>query len=83
VNYSAGQYARTDENGLLVSTNAAESFFALLKRAHYGIHHQMSKKHLHRYAHERSFMWDHRNVSDGERMVEAVKGAEGNRLLYG
>lgn len=31
-----------------------------------GIHHQMSKKHLHRYCTERSFMWDHRKVTDGE-----------------
>ena len=82
VNHSRDEYARTDENGLLVTTNTAESFFALLKRAHYGIHHQMSKQHLHRYVDERSFMWDHRGVSDGERMVVAIRGAEGKRLLY-
>jgi transposase-like protein len=82
VNHHEHVYAKTDENGLLVTTNTAESFFALLKRSHYGIHHQMSKQHLHRYVNERSFMWDHRKISDGERMVAAVKGAEGKRLMY-
>ena len=47
-----------------------------------GIHHQMSKQHLHRYVDERGFMWSHRKVSDGERMVEAIKGIEGKRLMY-
>ena len=83
VNHSKEQYARTDENGLLVTTNTAESLFVLLKRAHYGIHHQMSKQHLHCYVDERSFMWDHRKVSDGERVVAAIRGAEGERLMYG
>jgi hypothetical protein len=49
VNHSKDEYARMDGDGLLVTTNTAESFFALLKRAHCGIHHQMSKQHLHRY----------------------------------
>ncbi len=53
INHSQKVYAKTDENGLLISTNTVESFFALLKRAHYGIHHQMSKQHLHRYVDER------------------------------
>ena len=59
-----------------------KGFVALLKRAHYGIHHQMSKQHLHRYWDDWSFMWDHRKVSDGERMVKAIEGAEGKRLKY-
>lgn len=83
VNHSQGQYSKVEENGVLATTNTAESFFALLKRSHYGIHHQMSKPHLHRYVDERSFMWHHRKVSDGERIVEAIKGAEGKRLMYG
>lgn len=65
-----------------VHVNSAESFFALLKRGHYGIFHHYSKKHLHRYCTEFSFRWDHRKVTDGERMVAAIKGAEGKRLKY-
>ena len=82
VTHSAGEYSRVDPDGLKVHTNTAESFFSLLKRGHYGTFHQLSKKHLHRYCNEFSFRWDHRKTSDGERMVEALKGAKGKRLMY-
>jgi hypothetical protein len=36
---------------------------------------------LHRYTTEFSFRWNHRQVSDGQRMVAAIKGAEGKRLM--
>lgn len=83
VNHSKGEYVRYEDAGAtFVSTNTAESWFALLKRAFIGIHHKMSKRHLHRYCDERSFMWDNRGVTDGERMVAAIEGAEGKRLRY-
>ncbi|MGO9571975.1 MAG: IS1595 family transposase [Desulfomonilaceae bacterium] len=63
-------------------TNTAESFFALLKRGHYGIFHSLSKQHLFRYCNEFVFRWNNRKVTDGERMVEVIKGAEGKRLMY-
>jgi len=78
-----GQYARTSADGKSVTTNTAESFFALLKRGHYGIFHSFSRVHTHRYCDEFAFRWDRRKVSDGERMVAAIKGAEGKRLMYG
>jgi hypothetical protein len=34
-----------------------------------------------RYCYEFSFRWDERKVTDGERTVEAIKGAEGKRLI--
>ena len=77
VNHSQGEYARGD-----VNTNSAESFFALLKRGVHGTFHHISKTHLHRYCNEFSFRWDERKVTDGERTVEAIKGAEGKRLIY-
>ncbi|MCG2684867.1 MAG: IS1595 family transposase [Planctomycetales bacterium] len=77
VNHSIGEYARGD-----VNTNTAESFFALLKRGVHGTFHHISKTHLHRYCDEFSFRWDERKVTDGQRTVEAIKGAEGKRLLY-
>jgi hypothetical protein len=67
----------------MAHTNTAESFFALLKRGWYGIFHWYSRQHTHRYCDEFSFRWDQRKVSDGERMVAAIKGAEGKRLMYG
>lgn len=80
--HSSGQYARTNDAGMSVNTNTAESFFALLKRGHYGIFHSFSRKHTHRYCDEFGFRWNRRKVSDGERMVSAIKGAEGKRLFY-
>ena len=77
VTHSKGEYARGEAH-----VNTAESYFALLKRAHYGTHHHYSKKHLPRYVDEQGFKWDHRKVTDGERMVEAIRGAEGKRLTY-
>jgi len=65
-----------------VNTNTAESFFALLKRGVHGTFHHISKTHLHRYCDEFSFRWDERKVTDGERAVSAIKGAEGKRLIY-
>ena len=78
VNHTAKQYVNQDGE----HTNTAESFIALIKRGHYGIFHKLSKKHLGRYVNEFSFRWDHRKTSDGSRMVEAIKGAEGKRLMY-
>jgi transposase-like protein len=82
VEHTAGEYSRIDPDGVVVNTNTAESFFALLKRGHYGVFHQLSKKHLHRYCDEFSFRWDHRKISDGERMTAAIKGVKGKRLMY-
>src|SRR5262249_950711 len=55
VMHSIQEYVRIDPDGVKVHTNTAESFFALLKRGHYGIFHQLSKKHLHRYCDEFRF----------------------------
>ncbi len=77
VNHSQGEYARGD-----VNTNTAESSFALLKRGIHGIFHPISNVHLHRCCNAFSFRWDERKVTDGERTVEAIRGAEGKRLAY-
>jgi transposase-like protein len=82
VTHSKDEFVRKLESGLKVHTNTAESFFAILKRGHYGIYHRMSRRHLPRYCVEFDFRWNRRKMSDGERMVEAIKGAEGKRLMY-
>lgn len=80
-NHSQKEYAR-HENGLSIHSNTAESFIALLRRGHYGIYHQISKKHLHRYCDEFRFRWDRRKVTDGHRMVSVIAGSVGKRLKY-
>jgi transposase-like protein len=77
VNHGIKQYA----DGV-VSTNTAESSFAILKRGITGIYHAVSKKHLHRYVGEFDFRWNTRRMNDGDRTVLAVQGANGKRLDY-
>lgn len=81
VNHSAKQYVRYTPD-TVVHTNTAESFFALMKRGHYGVYHSMSKRHLHRYCSEFEFRWDNRKTTDGERTDAAIRKVEGKRLYY-
>jgi transposase-like protein len=76
VNHSAGEYVRGD-----ASTNQIEGFFSLLKRGIYGTFHSVSKKHLHRYVSEFEFRYNTRTMDDGERTLQAIRSAEGKRLL--
>ena len=77
VMHSAGEYARGDAH-----VNTAESSNALIKRAIVGTWHNVSKQYLHRYLWQCDFLWNHRELNDGERTVAAIKSAEGKRLMY-
>lgn len=78
VNHRAEEYK--NERGF--HTNEVEGFFSLLKRGVYGTFHHISPKHLQRYCDEFDFRWSNRTIGDIERTNEAVKGAEGKRLMY-
>lgn len=77
MNHKAGEYVRGDAH-----VNTSESVHALLKRGIIGTYHHVSKFHLHRYLSEFDFRFNNRKVEDGERIVEAIKGFEGKRLMY-
>ena len=80
VNHSEKEYSRGD-----VTTNTAESSFALLKRGLIGTFHSVSEQHLQRYATEFDFRWNHRvalGVDDVQRTTAVLKGIEGKRLTY-
>jgi len=75
--HSTREYARGD-----VHTNTAESSFALVKRGIMGIYHNVSREYLHRYLWQFDFVWNTRKLNDGERTIEAIKAAEGKRMMY-
>jgi transposase-like protein len=77
VNHKIGEYVRGD-----VSTNTAESFFALVKRGMHGIYHAVSKKHLHRYLAHAEFLWNNRELEDGEGLIATIKATENKKLYY-
>lgn len=81
VNHAADEYVRHEE-GVCVTTNTVEGYFSLLKRGITGVYHHVSKKHLHRYLGEFDYRYNARQVTDGERALEALKGFEGKRLTY-
>ena len=76
VAHTVGEYVRNQ-----VHTNGIESFWALLKRGHYGIYHQMSFKHLSRYLTE--FSGRHNMKGDTmECLGRIASGMFGKRLTY-
>jgi hypothetical protein len=77
VNHAKYEYARGD-----VSTNEAESYFALLKRGITGSFHSVSKQHLFRYCDEFSYRWNERMTTDAARTEKAIILSEGKRLMY-
>jgi len=75
--HGAHEYVRGD-----VNTNTVESSFALVKRGIYGVYHNVSKEYLHRYIWQFDFMWNGRKLNDGQRVVSAIRSAEGKRMMY-
>jgi transposase-like protein len=81
VNHSAEEYVRAG----FWHTNTVENYFSILKRGITGTYHFVSETHLHRYAAEFDFRYNHRSglgVSDRERTTLALKGIVGKRLTY-
>jgi len=81
VNHTEKEYVRY-ENGLCITTNAVEGFFANLKRGINGVYHHVGKHHLHRYLAEFDFRYNSREVSDVERRDMAIAQTSGKRLKY-
>jgi transposase-like protein len=77
VSHSAGEYVRGD-----VHNNTMESSFAIVKRGLIGIHHAVSKEHLHRYLAHYDFLWNCRKMNDGQRAALAIESSQGKRLMY-
>ncbi len=77
VNHTVGEYVRDKAH-----TNGIESFWALLKRGHYGIYHFMSAKHLHRYVNEFSFRHNTAQAGTMAFIEATISQMLGKRLTY-
>lgn len=75
VNHGDDEYVRGDSH-----TNTIEGAFANVKRQINGTHHSISEQHSQRYLDEHSFRYNHRDESDAQKFVRAVRGAGGKRL---
>ena len=77
VRHSTGEYVKE-----MAHTNGIESFWATLKRAHKGVYHKISPKHLDRYV--RQFCGKHnaRNANTIAQMGGVIAGMVGKRLMY-
>ena len=77
VNHGVGEYVRG-----MVHTNGIESFWSMLKRAHKGVYHKLSPKHLHRYVAEFAGRHNVRESDTLAQMAGLALGMVGKRLTY-
>ena len=76
VSHGQKEYARGNAH-----VNTAEGYFAILKRGITGTYHHISKQHLGQYLNEFNFRYNSRHVDDELRMVLAIEGTKGKRLI--
>ena len=77
VRHSVGEYVRD-----MAHTNGIESFWSMLKRAHKGVYHKISPKHLQRYVNEFAGRHGVREQATLDQMQSVVAGMVGKRLMY-
>ncbi len=80
----AGEYVRY-EPGRTVHTNTVENVFSVFKRGMTGVYQHCGEAHLHRYLAEFDFRYNRRTAlgwTDTDRATDAMRGAEGKRLMY-
>lgn len=77
VKHSLSEYVRGD-----VHTNGIESLWATMKRAHKGVFHKISPKHLDRYVQEFAGRHNLRDKDTIDIMAALTSGMDGKRLTY-
>ena len=77
VRHSVGEYV----DGM-AHTNGIESFWSMLKRAHKGVYHKISAKHLQRYVDEFAGRHGVRERNTIDQMAGVVARMAGRRLSY-
>ena len=77
VDHTQKEYARDG----VYYTNTIEGAFSLFDRMVIGIYHNISRKHIQKYADECAFRYNIRKTSDSEKFIMALNRAE-KRLTY-
>ena len=77
VKHSAKEYVKGQAH-----TNGIESHWAALKRAHDGVYHHFSPKHLGRYVNEFAGRHNTRPLDTEDQMARMAQGADGKHLPY-
>ena len=77
VRHSVGEYVRG-----MAHTNGIESFWATLKRAHKGVYHKISPKHLQRYVDEFAGRHGVRELDTIDQMGVVAQSMTGKSLSY-
>lgn len=80
VNHAAKEYGRGE-----ITTNTVEGYFSVFKRGMKGIYQHCQRQHLHRYAAEFEFRYNHRianGTDDLARARRALQSIAGRRLTY-
>lgn len=80
VNHKAKEYVR-HEDGVAITTNTVESYFAIIKRGIDGVYHHVGKHYLDQYLREFDFRYNVRRENDTDRVDLAVKKTGGKRLM--
>ncbi len=76
VNHKEGKYVCGS-----YGTKRIKGYWSIFKRGIYGIYHQVSAKHLHRYCDEFSFRYNSREVDVMERFASSLQTSQ-RRLTY-
>ena len=81
VNDNEKEYSRKAADGVTITTNTVEGYFAILKRGNYGIYHHWGKHYTDQYLREFDFRYNVRKMNDDDRSDLALKKTEGKRLM--
>lgn len=65
-----------------IHTNGVENFWSLLARTLQGTYVAVEPIHLNAYLDEQCWRFNHRKMTDGERMIRVLPGTVGKRLTY-
>jgi len=80
VNHSAGEQVGT-KSGTRISTNSAETYFAILKGRNYGVYHDSGRRYMPQFLKEFDWRYNVRSLRGVERAAAALKMTGGERLL--